>query len=326
MAVYTDSPDLSGFATVAQLGVAVGDKVTVTVHEAALLLKVDATALTAALLLKAAAVHGHAISEVTGLAAEITRLDGDISGKAPTAHNHTMGNVTGLAAEIARIDQDIATLTGVDLTAINAAIALKADDTAVNTALALKADDAAVNTALALKADDAAVNTSLALKADDAAVNTALALKANDAAVNTALALKVDQATYDAAIASLAALNHGHTIGDITGLQTALNSITALANGTDQMIFALVNVANFQILHLHELLVDTTASRTLIAPANPIEGQTYFNIADGDGTAADNPPTIDWGTKTHNGDTTTILDINNFSFRFRFVGGVWRAY
>ena len=103
---------------------------------------------------------------------------------------------------------------------------------------------------------------------------------------------------------------HTHAVADVEGLE--------------QLVFAVVATQAFQILPLHELLVDTTASLTLLAPANPVDGETYFNIADKNGTAADNPPTIDWGVNTYQGDTSTILDINNFSFRF--AGGEWRAY
>lgn len=108
----------------------------------------------------------------------------------------------------------------VDLTAVNAAIATKADATQTTAALnqkadlsllAGKADNLALQqglagkanvTDLALKADATAMTTALAAKADGATTTAALAGKADGAATTAALATKADGATTTAALAT----------------------------------------------------------------------------------------------------------------------------
>lgn len=93
-----------------------------------------------------------------------------------------------------------------DVSALNTAIATKANSSDVTAGLALKADTSTVNAALATKANASDVTAALATKANASDVTTALAAKANTSDVDSALLLKADAsdlAATDAIVADL---------------------------------------------------------------------------------------------------------------------------
>lgn len=173
---------------------------------------------TAASIGAAAATHGHAQSEVTGLATAL-------AGKAPTDHDHAQADITGLTSALAgkaAADHDhtpsevgaAAATHGHaqgDITGLNAALAGKAAEDHGHT----QSEITGLTTALAGKA---AADHDHA-QGDITGLATALAGKA------------AADHTHAPSEAGAAAAVHGHGQGDITGLAAALAGKAAATHG-----------------------------------------------------------------------------------------------
>ena len=114
----------------------------------------------------------------------------------------------------------------------------KAATTYVDAGLALKAASTDVTAALALKADITDVDADLALKAAITYVDTGLALKADITDVDADLALKAAITYVDTGLAGKSNTGHSHVIGDVTGLQTALDAKASIPNFTSTEVAA----------------------------------------------------------------------------------------
>lgn len=135
-------------------------------------------------------------------------------------------------------------ISGVDLSPINTALALKADisyvDTQISTRATLadissaivgKVDTSVYTSGIALKADKTYVDNSLALKSDTSSVNTALALKADVSSVNSLLASKADISFVTSSISMKADTSLIDSKADAASTATALAAKADLVNG-----------------------------------------------------------------------------------------------
>lgn len=173
---------------------------------------------------KAEAVHGHTISDITGLDDALTALDGEITdlqtatnGKANAVHTHSVSDVAGLTATLDGFNADIGNL--------ETAVSGKANAAHTHTAASLSGVVKTVNG----NAPDASGNivvTSGGMTSDEILT----ALKTVDGAGSGLDADKLDgldstafataNHNHDSAYAPK---THTHAQSDITGLATALN-------------------------------------------------------------------------------------------------------
>ena len=242
------------------------DKYTQAEVDAALALKSDQTSVDASLALKANQTD---VDAALALKSDQTAVDASLALKADQATTYTKSEVdTKVAAVVDSAPEALDTLNelaaalGDDAnfaTTVSTQIGTKADQTAVDAALALKADQATtytkteVDTSLAGKSDvghthveaditdldkytQAEVDAALALKSDQTSVDAALALKANQTDVDASLALKADQTSVDASLALKSDVGHTHVEADITDLDkyTQAEVDAALALKSDQ--------------------------------------------------------------------------------------------
>ena len=161
------------------------------------------TGLDEALAGKASATHAHAIGDVTG-------LQGALDGKAPTSHTHTIANVTGLQAAL-------------DGKALSSHSHTIADTTGLQSALDGKAPTSHTHTASQIS-DATTTGTNVLTASSQAAARSAIGAGTSNLAIGTtATTAAAGNHTHTPASIGAAPATHTHAIGDVGGLQSALD-------------------------------------------------------------------------------------------------------
>ena len=177
----------------------------------------DTTGLQAALDGKSSTSHVHAVADVTGLQAEL-------DGKAPTAHAHAISNVTGLQSEL---DGKAATTHTHTPASIGAAAATHAhvigDVAGLQGALDGKAEASHTHTASQIS-DATTTGKDLLTASSPTAARSAIGAGTSNLAIgSTSTTAAAGDHTHTPASIGAAPATHTHAIGDVGGLQSALD-------------------------------------------------------------------------------------------------------
>ena len=177
----------------------------------------DTTGLQAALDGKSSTSHVHAVADVTGLQAEL-------DSKAPTAHTHAISNVTGLQSEL---DGKAATTHTHTPASIGAAAATHAhvigDVAGLQGALDGKAEASHTHTASQIS-DATTTGKDLLTASSPTAARSAIGAGTSNLAIGTtSTTAAAGNHTHTPASIGAAPATHTHAIGDVGGLQSALD-------------------------------------------------------------------------------------------------------